>query len=365
MFRPNITSRSRRNGSRGFTLVELLVVIAIIGILIALLLPAVQAAREAARRSACSNNMRQVGIALQTYHDAVKTFPPVAIFGRSGVPFPPPAFHHTWLTMIMPFMEQEAIYKKTDFRYRAWYPTNLPEYGPLPYQPIVGTIVPTLLCPSGTFGRSTSETWGIAITEYAACEGWHWWCEANLGGTQGTRGNGNHNNVFSPPCAGQAPSRCVGLQAIADGASNTVIVAESNSTGYKPLPGVNAWADLGHGKGIPRSPGGEAVFRSAFVYIGMAGYCCEWGGIKQPDDSGVRPAWVWWAPYQAPYAYCPSYILAWGLNVEWPGTGSNHPGVEPCLFGDASVRPIATSCEYWVWCALNGMDDRNHIPGNL
>ena len=90
--------------SRGFTLVELLVVIAIIGILVALLLPAVQAAREAARRSQCSNNLQQLSLALQNYHDTHQIFPPAGIRPN----------HLGWQVLILPFFEQQTLYDAID-----------------------------------------------------------------------------------------------------------------------------------------------------------------------------------------------------------------------------------------------------------
>jgi prepilin-type N-terminal cleavage/methylation domain-containing protein len=95
--------------STGFTLVELLVVIAIIGILIALLLPAVQAARESARRMQCTNNLKQIGLALHNYHTAQGSFP----YGGLRPPNAP-ACGYSWWIRILPMIEQNAIYKEFD-----------------------------------------------------------------------------------------------------------------------------------------------------------------------------------------------------------------------------------------------------------
>src|SRR5687768_14086496 len=94
----------------GFTLVELLVVIAIIGILIALLLPAVQNAREAARRSQCTNNMKQLALAIQLYHDAKGSYPMsayAAVVGNTGF---------SWMSAILPFFDQSALFSEIDFK---------------------------------------------------------------------------------------------------------------------------------------------------------------------------------------------------------------------------------------------------------
>ena len=111
--RANLRNRWQRRtaaprAAAGFTLVELLVVIAIIGTLVGLLLPAVQAAREAARRSSCSNNLKQIGLALHTFADAQKCFPPGNYFGNQG-------FQYSWIAGILPQIEASDTYNNLNW----------------------------------------------------------------------------------------------------------------------------------------------------------------------------------------------------------------------------------------------------------
>ena len=122
----------RLRGKFGFTLVELLVVIAVIGILVALLLPAVQAAREAARRMSCTNNLKQICLALHNYHDTYKVFPPSGIYPQAVT-----ADSWSLQARILPFLEQANLQDLIDWNVSYALQTQVAQ-----------TRVPTYFCPS-------------------------------------------------------------------------------------------------------------------------------------------------------------------------------------------------------------------------
>jgi prepilin-type N-terminal cleavage/methylation domain-containing protein len=183
MFKKLFVSRptQRRGRWSAFTLVELLVVIAIIGVLIGLLLPAVQAAREAGRRSACSNNMRQLGLAMHNYESANKKFPP----GSKGENSFPGACHfarnfyycgqHSWVAFLLPQMEEQGIYDAIDFTRRSYASIGgIDSYhggavGDAANQTAADSMPNTLSCPSAPKLTANHKDYSVASMGTFSC----------------------------------------------------------------------------------------------------------------------------------------------------------------------------------------------------
>ncbi|QDT08964.1 DUF1559 domain-containing protein [Planctomycetes bacterium K23_9] len=185
---------AHRNQRAAFTLVELLVVIAIIGILVGLLLPAVQAAREAARRMSCQNNVRQIGLALHNYHATYRKLPPGGIEVRPEVP---DGHQFAWSAMVLPFMEETAVYQQIDFSYAFDAPEN---------EAAAGRVIEPFLCPSTS--RSSPLNSGRGATDY--------------GGIYGERIASRN----FPPRGVMIHDRPIRFRDITDGLSRTVMIAE-------------------------------------------------------------------------------------------------------------------------------------------
>lgn len=217
--------------------VEVLIVFGTVGILIALLLPATQAAREAARRSQCSNNLKQIALALHNYHDTHGAFPPAAI----GPQHVPQERQFSWLVALLPFIEQNALYDLLRL--------DLPWDDPHNLELLRGVAFSTLRCPSSP-GPLVEED-GFVRTSYVAVTGANW-----------THGSGDARGIIGF-------DRGLSLKEITDGTSNTIIVAEVTDGGRWFAAGagtarpIDAW--------IERAPwslhpgGGQVAFADGSV----------------------------------------------------------------------------------------------------
>lgn len=146
---------ARRAEPSGFTLIELLAVLAIIGTLIGLLLPAVQRAREAGRRMQCSNNLKQMGVALANYEQAKKRFPP----GNDQIG----SRLHAWSSFILPFLEQSAVSDRIDY--------TKPWDDPAGNLSKVDITIPTYVCPSGVKQFPGKQDYGGILGAYIKPDG--------------------------------------------------------------------------------------------------------------------------------------------------------------------------------------------------
>lgn len=247
---------------RAFTLVELLVVIAILGLLVALLLPAVQAARDAARRSECTNNLKQVVLALQSYHDAHKSLPPgyISKFDDDGNDTGP---GWGWAAKLLPYVEETAIHRTIDFSLPIEHPSNAARVAH-----VAGLLCPTDSVPRtwqaksrDAVGNPTSLICDVAAANYVGMFGTS---------EPGVDGDGvffrNSAITFKAITDGASHTIAVGERAHQLGeatwtgsVTNAVLFPEAGNTMSQPAPEHASGMVLGHaGEGIgPGQSGGD------------------------------------------------------------------------------------------------------------
>jgi prepilin-type N-terminal cleavage/methylation domain-containing protein len=215
---------------RAFTLVELLVVIAIIGILVALLLPAIQSARAAARRAQCQSNLKQIGLALLNYHNSKREFPEGMYFDTTSPNQIPPAadspyFRPNWIIKILPYIEEQPLYDRFDFKQYISHANN---------RAVRGTRIASLLCPEDV----GADTPFAGAGRLAMIEGDNW-ARANYA----CNGDNIHSDKgpINPAKLGIDPQYDIGpndrigvirintrsrIDQVTDGTSHTILVGE-------------------------------------------------------------------------------------------------------------------------------------------
>lgn len=244
-----------------FTLVELLVVIAIIGVMVGLLLPAVQAAREAARRMSCSNNLKQIGLALHNYHDTYNGFPPGYINNPPALSGPVAGDYSQWAwgAFLLPFMEQAALSEQLsvgDINLSA----ALTPGGPFDRTAALATPVSAFICPTDSGPmvhetadalRDSNDAWqNVAKANYVGVNTTRRW---HSGGRLTGPDVGKPSQWGTPPNNNNKPNGCffrdrsINMRDILDGTSNTMMIGErtyqyTTPTGNPVVCRAGVWA---------------------------------------------------------------------------------------------------------------------------
>jgi prepilin-type N-terminal cleavage/methylation domain-containing protein/prepilin-type processing-associated H-X9-DG protein len=301
----------------GFTLIELLVVIAIIAVLIALLLPAVQAAREAARRIQCTNNEKQIGLAIHNYEETYTALP-AAEMQFLGLPN---GSNYSALSQILPFMEQSNVFHSINFSLFDQDPSN---------STVMATSINGLICPSDTYNPTPLTG---AQTNYMADMG---------------SGIVWQSNQFAPNTALPAPSgvfygnSATRFAEITDGLSNTGFYCErvvgDGTTGI-----ITPLTDVFFDPGAPLTPA-DAIAQ------------CQALNIYNPANQIPMIMGVPWIDGQHIFLHVtPPNTRSCGffiVNRAIMPPSSNHPGGVNTLFGDGSVKFIKNSISPQTWSAL-------------
>ena len=320
-----------RKSQAGFTLVELLVVIAIIGVLVALLLPAVQAARESARRSQCTNNLKQLGLGMQNYHDTRKELP----IGNTSCCW------GTWQMRILPFIEQQqlgALYSflpktATTFDYAYSYAANTPTGTPaVNNRTVTQARIETLTCPSDQ--PQTFAAQNFTIHNYAANYG----NTNHIGRDHSVAGNANYVKFQKGAFVGDdwvtQPLTAVKFKEITDGLSNTLLASEV------------VQGREGDGRG--------------FTWWGWsAGF--ETRGVPNTTDADTIQAASECKPlFDNPPCTAPSSAASY----MWAASRSRHPGGVVAGLCDASVQYVSDGVDLAVWRAASSIAG-DEVAGSL
>jgi prepilin-type N-terminal cleavage/methylation domain-containing protein len=333
-----MTGLARR---RAFTLVELLVVITIIGILIALLLPAVQAAREAARRSTCTNNLKQLGIALHNYHAALQSFPFRMGGTSAGGCGPSNCGRLSGWVLLLPYMEQVPLHQQITSR-QGTYNAGGPEPWNGSYTPWQAQ-VPGLLCPSDDGGRKKAAT-GIGRTNYCFSVG----------------DSINNNSGSTDPRGVFGYNSGTRIGDIHDGSSNTIALSER----VVAQQAQRIKGGIAYSKGaVDKDPSTCASTRGANDLYNSSEKVAAWGGLRWNDGTVPFSGFTTVLPPNSPSCVTGTWDGDWGII----SPTSYHPGgVLGCL-GDGAVRFISDNIntgniagaeitvgesQYGVWGAL-------------